>query len=127
VAEGFDPARCQLRKLLPAEPGSDVQIDVLAVLPERACFEAISLRALDPSVGGLRNGAALAWGGMDALANVHLDRSVIGVGIFLFFKGADVSITVLIDVIDNPSLPLFALARNPFSLAYRHDGPPSLW
>src|SRR5262245_45701666 len=125
VAEGLDPSRRQLGELLSTETRGDMQVDVLAVLPERACFEPVSLGALDPGICGFRNRAALARGGMDTLAHGRPNRVVICVSLSLCGERADVAVAVSVRIINDPRRLDF-VALNPLSFSDRHDALPGL-
>jgi hypothetical protein len=57
---------------------------------------------------------------MGALADIDTSLVLEGVGVFLAGKGLDAIDAVLVDVLDDPGLTLFAALCCPFPLANRH-------
>ena len=57
---------------------------------------------------------------MNALPDIHLDRRVAIVCVFLAVECLDVPLAVLIGVVDNPAFLLLTLTGCPSAFAYRH-------
>src|SRR5438128_1858396 len=109
-----------MRELDSANAGHDVEIDVLAVLPDRAPFPPVRFDALEPAIGSLEHSLALAWRCVLAFADVDPDLVVLSVRILLFAEGFDVAIAVLIDIVDDPRFLLLAQTGVPNALPDRH-------
>jgi hypothetical protein len=82
-----------------------VEFDVLPVGGDRRALEAGRVAALEPQLGGLGDGDALAVGGVGPGADGDADDGMVRVGIALLREGLDVAVTGLIDVVDDPCLP----------------------
>src|SRR5215831_16915829 len=103
---------------MPADPGCDVNVNMLPILRERTALPALGFNPLEPTLRSLGNGRALTRGGVDAFADVYPNSRVVVVGVLLARKGLDVPITVLIGVINDPSFLGLALSRGPLAFAY---------
>jgi hypothetical protein len=86
-----------------------VEFDVLPVGGDRRALEAGRVAALEPQLGGLGDGDALAVGGVRSRADGDADDGVVRVGITPLREGLDVAVAGLIDVVDDPSLPDLAV------------------
>ena len=80
VAKGIDTRRRQLREFFAAEARIDVVLHVSAVLIQGRAFAALELYIGEPILGRFGDREAFIMRRVHALAHVHLDRGVIGVG-----------------------------------------------
>ena len=65
---------------------------MLAIGGDGRAFETGRVAACQPQLGGLRNGDALAVGGVGAGADRNGDDGVMGVGVALLGEGLDVAV-----------------------------------
>ena len=93
---------------------------MLAVAAERGGLDAGRFPTRQPQPAGFADRDAAAVGGVGASTNIDSDLGMMGVGIPLAFEGLEVSIAVLVAVIDDPALALFAAIGCPTALAHRH-------
>jgi hypothetical protein len=75
---------------------------MLLVLQERSALPAVSLDTLDPVIAGLGNRDALARGCVHSSLDINLDLGVILVGVLLALECLNVTVALLINVIDYP-------------------------
>jgi hypothetical protein len=109
--------RVQPRKLHGAEVRLDVQVQVPPVLIERRAFKVVAFAGLDPVFASLPDRNAVAVGGVQALAHFDVRRGIVGVGFLLAGKGLDMSLALLVNVIDDPSILRLALRVLPGALS----------
>ena len=90
---------------------------MLAIGGDRRALQASRIAALQPQLGGLGNGDALAVGGMGAGADGGSHDGVVGVGVALLREGLEMAVAVLVDVVDDPCLLRLPVEAFPGSLA----------
>lgn len=111
----------RVRQLGLVYSGHDVQVDVLPVLSDPRALNALRLSASDPFLCGFGDGDAFARRGVDALAHVDLDLGCSSVGVFLELISLNVTVAVLIGVIDDPGFLFLALRGCPSAFANAHS------
>src|ERR1700721_50664 len=92
------------------------------VLVQRRPLQVVALPGFDPSLARSRNGDAVAVGDVDAFSDIDLDGGVPGVRLLLTFECLDVALAGRIDVVDDPSLPIYTFFL-PRAFATRHAAP----
>ena len=96
----------------------NVVIDVVAILYDRRPLALSQFHILDPVLGSVGDRQASALRCVNALAHVDLYRCLKFVRMLLAIKGLYVPLTLLVNVINNPTLFLFAISSRPFPLAH---------
>ena len=110
IAEGLDRRRRQPGQLLGADPRRlDMQIHMVAVLPQRRALQLLELAFFDPELGRLGDGDAGVLRGVHAALHLALRRDQPGVGLLLRVEGLDVALAFLVEVVGDPG-GLLALA-----------------
>ena len=94
-----------------------MKLEVLLVSGERRPLQPGTLAAFEPKLPGLRDGAAAALGGVDAVADIDRDDGVVRIGVALLGEGLDVPVAVLVAVIHDPSFLRLARGRHPLASA----------
>jgi hypothetical protein len=116
VLEIADHRRAQLGQPHAAKIGRDVHVEVAPVFIDGRALQAILLGGSNPLLARLGHCDALAVCGVRAVADVHRDRRVMGVGLFLLAERFDVAFALLVDVVDDPRF-LGAVSVRPGPLA----------
>src|SRR5215471_3060503 len=94
--------------------------DVIAILIYRTPLATIGLNTIDPDLGSLGNRNAFAGRCVHPLANINLDGGVIFVGVFLALERPDMRAAILVGIVNDPCLTLFAPFCSPLTLADGH-------
>jgi hypothetical protein len=81
-----------------------VQLKGQAVIPDGCTLESVPFARLDPGLAGLRDRNAVAGWRVNAVADLHLDGSVAGVGILLAVERLGAPLATLVRVIYEPGL-----------------------
>ena len=107
--------------------GTRTQIEMVAVVDHSRAFELGRLAGFKPEPARLRDGDAVAIGGVSSRSHVHGDRRVVGVGITFTGEGLEVAVAALVNVIDYPGFLRFARTGLPISSSDGHrKAPPVL-
>src|SRR5262249_7932762 len=98
----------------------DVQPQMLPILIEGGALKLGILGALQPHLASFLNRDARTVCNVRSIAHSYAGLISPGIGFLLALKRLDTINAVLIHILDDPSLALFALPRFPYTLANRH-------
>src|SRR5262245_49016018 len=99
---------------------------MLPVLVERALLyrpaapHPVCLNAPNPGLPCFGNGGGLGWRRVDALADVLPHFIMPSLCVLLSVVGLDVTVSIPVDVVDDPVFPDFTLRCFPCAFAHRH-------
>src|SRR5262249_17825908 len=95
-------------------------VDVLLIGDDRGPFAPFTGDKRNPILGSLRDRNRPRRRGVDAFADLYPDLGVVCIGILLLVEGLDMPLTVLVGVVDDPSLSRLPETGGPFPFSDRH-------